>query len=163
MRNLLVLTLALSALPLATAGQPKTRPDYEFARDAVARGEILPLAEVLTRFQASHPGQVTEVELGKSAGRLVYAVDLVTPGGRLIKVVMDGATGRVVGLNGSPDSRTSRLGGTADDDDNALDRGDDRDDGDDDKGGGDDHDRGDSGDDDDDSSGEDSDGGGDDD
>lgn len=133
MEKLLALTLGLSLLPLAAGGQNMARPDYEFARDAVARGDILPLSEVLARLQASHPGQVTEVELARDTGRLVYQVGLVTPGGRLIEVAMDAATGRVIGLNGSLLPGARDLGRDADDGDNGMDDRDD-DDGDDDDG-----------------------------
>ncbi|WP_347266634.1 PepSY domain-containing protein [Paracoccus sp. (in: a-proteobacteria)] len=104
------MTLAILSLPQAAGSQTMSRPDYEFAREAVARGEILPLAEVLSRLQASHPGQVTEVELARERGRLVYEVGLVTPGGRLIEVATDAATGRVLGVHGGPASVAGRLG-----------------------------------------------------
>lgn len=74
-------------------------PDFEFARDAVARGEILPLAEVLRRLQTSHPGRVVEVELEYSDQRLTYEVELVTTDGRLIEVDMNAATGEIVKLD----------------------------------------------------------------
>ena len=66
---------------------------------AVARGEILPLAEVLRRLQTSHPGRVVEVELEYSDQRLTYEVELVTTDGRLIEVDMNAATGEIVKLD----------------------------------------------------------------
>ena len=99
MEKLFVLTLALLIAPVAAGGQTQIPPDFELARDAVARGEILPLAEVLSRLQKSHPGRVIEVELEYSDDRLVYEVELVTADGRLIEVDMNAATGEIVGMD----------------------------------------------------------------
>lgn len=63
MKHVFALSIALLIpVPLAD-GQPAALPDYEIARDAVARGEILPLARVMEILQGSHPGRVVEVEL----------------------------------------------------------------------------------------------------
>ena len=99
MDKLSLLTLALLLAPVAAGGQSQIPPDFEFARDAVARGEILPLAEVLRRLQTSHPGRVVEVELEYSDQRLTYEVELVTTDGRLIEVDMNAATGEIVGMD----------------------------------------------------------------
>ena len=99
MDKLSLLTLALLLAPVAAVGQSQIPPDFEFARDAVARGEILPLAEVLSRLQESHPGRVIEVELEYSDNILVYEVELVTDDGRLIEVDMNAATGAFVKMD----------------------------------------------------------------
>jgi uncharacterized membrane protein YkoI len=96
MKTLVLLSALLATLPLAVGGQEPALPDFEIAEDAVARGEILPLAEILTRVQTTHPGRVTEVELEFSDGIRVYEVDVVTPDGRLIEVDLDARTGEVI-------------------------------------------------------------------
>lgn len=99
MKTLALLSLVLS-LPLVSAqAQDLSDPDFEFARDAVARGVILPLAEVLARLQDSHPGRVIEVELGQDDDMLIYEVELVTQDGRLIDVELDAATGTILELD----------------------------------------------------------------
>ena len=51
--RLLALLVLLSLLPpLLAAGQDIAEPDFEQAREAVERGRILPLAEVLARLSA---------------------------------------------------------------------------------------------------------------
>lgn len=91
------LVLALSLLiALPATGQQPIASDVELARDAVARGEILPLARVLALLEQQHPGQVIEVELEYSHGTLVYEIELVTPDGRLIEVDMNAATGEIL-------------------------------------------------------------------
>lgn len=96
MKTVALLTAILATFPLAVGGQEPALPDFEIAEDAVARGEILPLAEILKRVQTTHPGRVTEVELEFSDGIRVYEVDVVTPDGRLIEVDLDARTGEVI-------------------------------------------------------------------
>jgi uncharacterized membrane protein YkoI len=92
-----VLASACALALLSSAGHGDTpRRDFEIARDAVARGEILPLAEVLARLQTVHPGRVIEVELEISDDKMVYEVELVTPDGRLIEVELDAATAKIL-------------------------------------------------------------------
>lgn len=101
--------LLICALPGLAGGQDAPThalapgPDVELARDLVERGEILPLAKVLALLQARHPGQIVEVELEYSHGKLVYEVDMITRDGRLIEVDMDAATGEIVDLEEEDD------------------------------------------------------------
>lgn len=83
-------------LPAIAGGQVTPLPDFEIAEDAVARGEILPLAEVLRRMQAVQPGRVVEVELEYDDGIRIYEVELITEDGRLIEVEMDAADGTIL-------------------------------------------------------------------
>lgn len=91
-----VLAGSLLLLPLTAGGEDAPLPDFEIAQEAVARGEILPLADILQQVQRSHPGRVIEVELEFSDGIRVYEVELVTPDGRLIEVELDARTGAIV-------------------------------------------------------------------
>lgn len=88
--------------PIQNAPMPPG-PDVELARDLVERGQILPLARVLDMLQRQHPGQIVEVELEYSAGKLVYEVDMITRDGRLIEVDMDAATGAIIDLDEEDD------------------------------------------------------------
>jgi uncharacterized membrane protein YkoI len=103
MKNLITLTLALVTLPLAVGGQTAPAPDFEIAAEAVAKGEILPLAEVLKKLDDVQPGRVVEVELEISDGLRVYEVELVTDDGRLIEVDIDVATGTIVEMEEDDD------------------------------------------------------------
>lgn len=92
-RRLLLALTALSAL----GGQPAwADSDHERAREAVARGEVLPLGAVLQRLERSHPGQVLEVELERDDGRWIYEIRLLQPGGRLIKLEVDARSAEVL-------------------------------------------------------------------
>lgn len=99
MKHTLCAAIALLALPLSAIGQQVPPPDYEIAREAVARGEILPLAQVLATVQERHPGTVVEVELEYGLDSRVYEVELVTGDGRLIEVDVDAVTGLIVDVD----------------------------------------------------------------
>ncbi len=92
--SLALLTSLLASLP-ARAGDDDAR-DHERARAAVQAGQVLPLATLLQRLQRSHPGQVLQVELEHDDGRWVYELKLLQPGGRLLKLELDAATGAVL-------------------------------------------------------------------
>ena len=99
MKRIYALSILLLWVPLAVGGQEAVRPDFEIAQEAVARGQILPLIEVLTRVQAIQPGRVVEVELEQDDGVMVYEVELITPDGRLIEMDLDAATGALVEMD----------------------------------------------------------------
>ncbi|HSB24395.1 MAG TPA: PepSY domain-containing protein [Burkholderiaceae bacterium] len=85
-----LLALVLTS-PLALADN-----DQDRARAAVQAGDVLPLKTVLERLERDHPGQVLEVELEQDAGRWIYEIKLLQPGGRLVKLELDAASGEVL-------------------------------------------------------------------
>jgi uncharacterized membrane protein YkoI len=85
-----MLALALCA-PLAHADT-----DQDRARAAVQAGQVLSLKTVLDRLEREHPGQVLEVELEQEQGRWLYEIKLIEPGGRLVKLELDAASGEVL-------------------------------------------------------------------
>ncbi|GHC61720.1 PepSY domain-containing protein [Neogemmobacter tilapiae] len=103
MKKRITLILATILLPLAAVGQVTPTPDFEIAAEAVAKGEILPLADVLKSLASVQPGRVVEVELEISDGLRVYEVELVTDDGRLIEVDIDAATGVIVEMEEDDD------------------------------------------------------------
>lgn len=91
----LPLLAALLALGLASprAGADN---DHDRARAALQAGQVLPLATLLERLAREQPGQVMEVELEQDDGRWVYEIKLLQPGGRLVKLELDAASGEVL-------------------------------------------------------------------
>lgn len=81
---------------LALAPGVRADDDHERAREAVARGEVLPLGTVLQRLENSHPGQVLEVDLEREDGRWIYEIRLLQPGGRLVKLEVDARSAEVL-------------------------------------------------------------------
>ncbi|WP_157264148.1 PepSY domain-containing protein [Azohydromonas aeria] len=70
--------------------------DHERARAAVRAGEVLPLAELLSRLQPAWPGQVLELELEREDGRWIYEIKLLQPGGQVVKLDVDALTAAVL-------------------------------------------------------------------
>lgn len=107
---LLLVTLSLAAAPLAAqspvpgpAAPLAQTPDYETARDAVLRGEMLPLEQILALVEADHPGQIVEVELEDEDGMWLYEVEVLTPAGQLIEIDLDARTGDILGYEEEDD------------------------------------------------------------
>lgn len=70
--------------------------DHEDARRAVRDGRAKPLAEILPGIESRIGGRVLEVEFEREDGRYFYEFKMVTPSGRLLEVMVDAASGRVV-------------------------------------------------------------------
>lgn len=87
-----VLVCALIAGPVLASD----RADHDRARAALQAGDILPLATVLQRVAAEHPGQVLDVELERDDGRWVYEIKLLQASGGLLKLEVDAASARVL-------------------------------------------------------------------
>lgn len=104
-RARLPIWLLLGLAPLSAGGQESVSapPDYEIAREAVERGEIRPLAEVLAAVREAHPGRVIDVELEYGMMSRIYEVEILTDGGRLIEVEVEAATGAILGIDEDDD------------------------------------------------------------
>ncbi len=87
---LLPLLLAFAASALADDD------DQQRAREALERGEVLALGEILAIVEARFGGHVIEIECEEDDGRYRYELELITRDGRLIEVEMDAATGAVL-------------------------------------------------------------------
>jgi uncharacterized membrane protein YkoI len=77
--------------------------DHDRARQAVERGDALPLGSILRRVEAETGGRVIEVEFERDDGRWMYELEVITPDGRLLEVEVDGATGRIFDHHDSGD------------------------------------------------------------
>jgi uncharacterized membrane protein YkoI len=92
-----VLLLLTAVLALLLASPPALADtDHDRARAAVQAGKVLPLKTILQRLERDHPGQLLEVELEEDDGRWLYEIKLIEPGGRLVKLKLDAASGDVV-------------------------------------------------------------------
>lgn len=92
----LAVAAALPAMvPLAAAGDHR-RTDHEVARQALLRGEIMPLEAVLAEVRKSQPGEFVGVELELKHGLWVYGIKLLTPDQRLTRIKVDARTGKIL-------------------------------------------------------------------
>jgi uncharacterized membrane protein YkoI len=76
MQRLLILLLFLVGAPARAQ-----LDDVSRARDALERGEVLPLADILALVQGELGARVIEVEFEQQAGEYVYEFELITPDG----------------------------------------------------------------------------------
>ena len=72
--------------------------DHDLARQALQQGKVLPLRTVLEQVERDYQGQVLEVELDRDDGMFIYEIKLLAPGGNLMKMKLDAATGKVLGI-----------------------------------------------------------------
>lgn len=89
------------ALTPAGGAEPPPKADHERARAARARGEVLPLAQILSLVERDFGGRVIEVELERDDGELHYELELLLPDGRVIELEFDARTGELVKLEGA--------------------------------------------------------------
>ena len=107
LRTLALLSLAAIAQPLtasppaaggrAVTAAPAEAPvlrqrDHERVRDAVARGEMVPLETILADAQRRHPGRVLEVELEHDE----YEVEILGADGVVRELEYDARTGELL-------------------------------------------------------------------
>ena len=91
-----MLTLILSAGGTSSGALAKDK-EHDVIRDALRRGEVLPLAKILAIAERHVPGEVIEVELedGRRAV-LIYEIKILTPTGRVREIEIDARTGHVL-------------------------------------------------------------------
>jgi uncharacterized membrane protein YkoI len=99
---LTVMMFGLMAGPLSGPGAKEIGHEIEAhdedrARDALERGEILPLERVMALLRAAVPGEISGVELEREGRRWVYEFKVIAPSGRMIEVRIDAKTGDVIG------------------------------------------------------------------
>ena len=98
--------LAATAVVIAAlAAAPHGHGDHERAREAVQRGEILPLEEILARARRAFDGEMLEVELEEEGhdpfeGRLVYEVKMLAADGAVTELYYDARTGELLKARG---------------------------------------------------------------
>lgn len=91
--------LAVATMLAALAAGPALADDdhdQDRAYEALRRGEIAPLEEVLAIARKARPGAVLEVELEREGERWVYEVETLSPSGVIGKVRIDATTRAVL-------------------------------------------------------------------
>lgn len=90
----MIAAAACGVLLLAGSARADRHDDHERAREAVAAGRILPLDAIVERARTELDGDILDVELeDEDDGRFVYEIKILAPGGRIVKLEYDAATG----------------------------------------------------------------------
>jgi uncharacterized membrane protein YkoI len=70
--------------------------EQDEARQAVERGEALPLVEILRRVRAELGGELVGVSFERKRDRWVYEFKVVGQGGQIAEVYVDAATAEIL-------------------------------------------------------------------
>ena len=100
---LIVGCIALAAaVPAASDNESDydERHDHDEAREAVERGEALPLDAVLAAVEKKVIGEVVGIEFEKSNGVWVYEFKVVDSAGHVIEVLADAKTAAIIRVEG---------------------------------------------------------------
>lgn len=93
---LLFAALASTFAPGLAGADDKKKSEHDVIREALQRGETLPLARILAIAQEAVAGDVVEVELEQEDGKLIYEIKVLTPAGRVREIELDARTGAVL-------------------------------------------------------------------
>lgn len=97
----MIVAAACGVLLLTGTASADRRDDHERAREAVAAGRILPLDAIVERARAEVDGDILDVELeDEHGGGFVYEIKILAPGGRIVKLEYDAATGALLRSKG---------------------------------------------------------------
>jgi uncharacterized membrane protein YkoI len=97
--SVLLAALGLSvSLGLAEERKHRNPHDHAAIREALQRGEVLPLVKILAIANKEVPGDVIEVELEDEREALLYEIKILTSTGRVREVKIDARTGKVVSI-----------------------------------------------------------------
>lgn len=72
------------------------KSEQEMARQAVKRGEILPLKQILEQVNSEFEGDVIEIELDEDDGEWIYEIKMLTGQNRILEIEIDARNGRVL-------------------------------------------------------------------
>jgi len=99
-RRLFLALFAPAGGLFAPAAHAEDGTDSARARTALERGEIRPLVGILTAVEERYEGRVIETELEYRHDAWVYEFKLLPPTGRIFKVRVDAASGRMLDTHG---------------------------------------------------------------
>lgn len=103
MLNHVLLKASLVSALLLTAPAVGVARDLDKLRDAVKRGDVLPLSVLQEKLRASYPGDIIRVELDDDDGRFTYEFKVLQANGRLYEIEMDAKDGRILDVDDDDD------------------------------------------------------------
>jgi uncharacterized membrane protein YkoI len=98
LRYSLLFTLAMSALPSVAAADALPLPQLQ---QAVSRGDIVPLRQLLNWVESRYHGEIVAIELEEEAGQgLVYSISLLGQDGQRALFHFNAANGEILRMEG---------------------------------------------------------------
>lgn len=106
-REAVLLTVAVAAAALVLAipasakrdrdrgGEHEHETEHDAVRDAVARGEIKSLADIIEAVRGKLPGEIVGTQLERKHDKWLYEFRTVDRDGRLFEVYVDAASGEI--------------------------------------------------------------------
>lgn len=94
-----VVLLAASAVWPGLAAKDsddKKKSEQAAVREALRRGEILPLAKILAIVAVQVPGEVIKVELDRDDDKMIYEIKVLADSGRVREIELDARSGEVI-------------------------------------------------------------------
>ncbi|WP_312949142.1 PepSY domain-containing protein [Agrobacterium sp.] len=86
-------------LVLTLAPINATAKDLDRLRDAVKRGDVLPLSVLQEKLRISYPGDIIKVELDEDDGHFIYEFKVLQANGRLYEIEMDAKDGTILDVD----------------------------------------------------------------
>ena len=97
-----LLAFAVLLTPVTAASDmeddPKDSSQQDQARDAVRKGLVRPLEDVLALVRKTVKGDIVEIEFDDDDGRYVYEIEYVDPNGHLMEIKVDAKTLAVISI-----------------------------------------------------------------
>jgi uncharacterized membrane protein YkoI len=103
MARLPALVLLLAALAGGASLSVQAKDDQEQARQAVERGEIRPLDEILAAARKAAPGDVVALELKRKHGAWLYEIKILAAEGKRREVKVDAKSLAILGQEDDDD------------------------------------------------------------
>lgn len=80
---------------LAEEVKPHQPEDHDVARDALKRGDVLPLETVLALVRKAIPGEVAGVEIERTKSGWMYEIKVIAPDGAILEIEVNAKTGQL--------------------------------------------------------------------
>ena len=81
-------------------GGARAGDDHDQARQALERGDVLPLEGILSEVRKAVPGEVVGIELEYEHGAWVYEIKVIQVGGVRADILVDARSGRIIATKG---------------------------------------------------------------
>jgi uncharacterized membrane protein YkoI len=89
MRTVFALLCLIPLMAAAPARADEDDDDHDEAREAVERGAVVPLAQVLARPELKRLGELVRVRLERDEGRWTYRLRFVDKGGHIMDLELN--------------------------------------------------------------------------